>query len=95
VKRYWYTPKAAAGPDEEYSRQKKLKSIIAIKPKPPFRPVFQVAASCKGSNIRILNEPLEGSSVLHLIIFTQCNIIRRAGQSDLVYKFFLPYVYSF
>jgi len=36
---------------------------IAIKPKPPFRPVFQVAASRKGSDIRILNEPLNGSSV--------------------------------
>jgi site-specific DNA recombinase len=42
---------------------KKTKSIIAIKPKPPFKPVFQVAASKKDSNIRILNEPLEGSSL--------------------------------
>jgi len=49
--------------DAVYVDAKKLKSIIAIKPKPPFRPVFQVAASRKGSNIRILNEPLEGSSV--------------------------------
>jgi site-specific DNA recombinase len=30
----------------------------AIKPKPPFKPVFQVAASREGSDIRILNEPL-------------------------------------
>ena len=28
--------------------------IAAVKPKPPFKPAFQVAASCKGSNIRIL-----------------------------------------
>ena len=42
---------------------KKTKSIIAIKPKPPFKPVFQVAASREGSDIRILNEPLEGSSL--------------------------------
>jgi len=42
---------------------KKTKSIIAIKPKPPFKPVFQVAASRGGPDIRILNEPLEGSSV--------------------------------
>ena len=41
----------------------KTKSIVAIKPKPPFKPVFQVAASREGSDIRILNEPLEGSSV--------------------------------
>jgi site-specific DNA recombinase len=37
--------------------------IIAVKPKPPFRPVFQVAASREKSDIRIINEPLEGSSV--------------------------------
>jgi hypothetical protein len=42
---------------------KKSKSVIAIKPKPPFKPVFQVAASRNGSDIRILNEPLNGSSV--------------------------------
>ena len=37
--------------------------IIAIKPKSPFKPVFQVAAPRGGSDIRILNEPLEGSAV--------------------------------
>ncbi len=37
--------------------------IVAVKPKPPFRPVFQVAASREGSDIHILNEPLNGSSV--------------------------------
>jgi len=42
---------------------KKLKSIVAIKPKPPFKPVFQVAASHKGSVIHILNEPINGSPV--------------------------------
>jgi len=49
--------------DAVYVDAKKTKSIIAIKPKPPFKPVFQVAASREGSDIRILNEPLEGSSV--------------------------------
>jgi site-specific DNA recombinase len=49
--------------DAVYVDAKKTKSIIAIKPKPPFKPVFQVAASKKESKIRILNEPLEGSSV--------------------------------
>ena len=38
-------------------------SIVALKPKPPFKPVFQVAASREGSDIRILNEPVEGSSL--------------------------------
>ena len=49
--------------DAVYVDAKKAKSIVAIKPKPPFKPVFQVAASRKESNIRILNEPLNGSSV--------------------------------
>ena len=49
--------------DAVYIDAKKAKSIIAIKPKPPFKPVFQVAASREWSDIRILNEPLEGSSV--------------------------------
>jgi hypothetical protein len=49
--------------DAVYVDAKKTKSIIAIKPKPPFKPVFQVAASREGSDIHILNEPLEDSSV--------------------------------
>ena len=49
--------------DAVYVDAKKTKSIIAIKPKPSFKPVFQVAASREGSDIRILNEPIEGSSV--------------------------------
>jgi len=40
----------------------KCNLIIALKPKPPFNPVFQVTASREGSDIRILNKPLEGSS---------------------------------
>ncbi len=49
--------------DAVYYETKKLKSIVTIKTKPPFRPVFQVAASKAGSNIRIVNEPYKGSSV--------------------------------
>jgi site-specific DNA recombinase len=49
--------------DAVYVDAMKAKSIVAIKPKPPFKPVFQVAASHEGSDIRILNEPLNGSSV--------------------------------
>jgi site-specific DNA recombinase len=37
--------------DAVYIDTKKTKSVIAIKPKPPFKPVFQVAASRKGPNI--------------------------------------------
>ncbi len=46
-----------------YIDAKNSKAIVAIRPKPPFKPVFQVAASCEGSDIRILNEPINGSSV--------------------------------
>jgi hypothetical protein len=49
--------------DAVYVDAKKTKSIVAIKLKPPFKPIFQVTASREGPNIRILNEPLEGSSV--------------------------------
>ena len=37
--------------------------IVAIKPKPPFKPIFQVAASREKSDIYILNEPFKGSSL--------------------------------
>ncbi len=49
--------------DAVYEDAKKSKSIVAIRPKPPFKPVFQLAASRKGSDIRIVNEPLNGSSL--------------------------------
>ncbi len=49
--------------DAVYVDAKQTKSIVAIKPKPPFKPVFQVAASREGADIHILNEPLNGSSV--------------------------------
>lgn len=45
-----------------YIEAKKTKSIVAIKPKPPFRPILQVAVSKKESAIRILNEPLDSPS---------------------------------
>ncbi|BCT56466.1 serine recombinase [Dehalococcoides mccartyi] len=43
--------------DAVYIDFKKSKSIIAVKPKPPFKPIFQVAVSKKESKIRIVNEP--------------------------------------
>ncbi len=49
--------------DAIYVDAKKLKSIIAVKPKPPFRPIFQVAVTRAGSKIHIINEPFEGSAV--------------------------------
>ena len=38
-------------------------SIVVVRPKPPFRPIFRVAASREGSDISIINEPLNGSAV--------------------------------
>jgi len=49
--------------DAVYFDTKKNKAIVAISPKPPFRPVFQVAASKEGSGIHMVNEPYLGSSV--------------------------------
>ena len=49
-------------PDAVYVDAKKYKTIVAIKPKPPFIPIFRVAVSKKESYIRILNEPLETPS---------------------------------
>lgn len=49
--------------DAVYVDAKETKSIVAIKPKSPFIPIFQVSASREKSDIRILNKPLKGSSV--------------------------------
>ena len=49
--------------DAVYFESKKTKSIVAVRPKPPFKPIFQVAATREGSGIRIINEPYQGSSV--------------------------------
>ncbi len=56
--------------DAVYIDAKNTKSIVAIKPKPPFMPVFQVAATKSGSKIRTINEPLQtpaGSSSVFLV----------------------------
>ena len=49
--------------DAVYVDAKETRSIVAIKPKPPFKPVFQVAASRDSSDICIINEPFNGSSL--------------------------------
>ena len=49
--------------DAVYFEAKKTSSIVAIRPKSPFRPILRVAASKIGSDIRIVNEPFNGSSV--------------------------------
>ena len=53
--------------DAVYVEAKKTHSVVAIRPKPPFRPIFQVASSRAGANVKIKNEPpgalSEGSPV--------------------------------
>ena len=49
--------------DAIYIDARQTKSIVAIRPKPPFKPIFQVAATKEGSDIRIINEPIQGSPV--------------------------------
>ncbi len=39
-----------------YFDAKQTRSIVAIKPKPPFRSIFEVAVMREGSGIRILNK---------------------------------------
>ena len=48
--------------DAVYIDSREIRSIVAIKPKPPFKPILQVAVSKKGSTIRVLKEPLNGQS---------------------------------
>ena len=52
--------------DAVYFETKASKSLIAVRPKPPFKPIFQVAACKEGSGIRIINEPYLGSSVFQV-----------------------------
>jgi len=47
--------------DAVYVDAKQEKRIVAIKPKPPFRPVFHVAATKEGSGVILLNEPPENA----------------------------------
>jgi site-specific DNA recombinase len=45
--------------DAVYVDDKEEKRIVAIRPKPPFRPVFQVATTKEGSGVILLNGPPE------------------------------------
>ncbi len=45
--------------DAVYVDAKEEKRILAIKPKPPFRPVFQVATAREGPGVVIMKEPPE------------------------------------
>ncbi len=73
--------------DAVYVDAKKTRSIVAIRPKPPFKPIFQVAVTKEGSEIRILNEPIEGSSVFlvetgeRACLRSQTNVIK-LGKSN-------------
>jgi hypothetical protein len=40
--------------DAVYVDTKQARRVVALKPKPPFRPVFQVAVAQKGSKIKLI-----------------------------------------
>ncbi|MGA2527467.1 MAG: hypothetical protein ABSF79_12765, partial [Smithellaceae bacterium] len=61
--------------DAVYVDARQTKSIVAIRPKPPFKPIFQVAVTRKGSDIRIINEPIQDSPVF--LVETGENITAR------------------
>ena len=48
--------------DAVYIDAKQTRSIVTVRPKPPFRPIFQVAISREDSDIRLINEPLDVQS---------------------------------
>ncbi len=54
--------------DAVYIDAKGGKRVVAVMPKPPFRPIFQVASVKEGSKIHIINEPL-GSSPKGSVVF--------------------------
>ena len=43
--------------DAVYVDAKEEKRIVGIKPKPPFRPIFQVATTKEGSGVLLMKEP--------------------------------------
>jgi len=62
-----------------YVDAKKTKSIIAIKPQPPFTPIFQVAATKQGSKIRIVNEPLRTGSGSPVVFYLKEYVEKQAA----------------
>ncbi len=47
------------GRNAVYADAKEDKRIVGIKPKPPFRPIFQVATTKEGSGVLLIKEPPE------------------------------------
>ena len=47
--------------DAVYVDAKEEKRIVGIKPKPPFRPIFQVATTKEGSSVLLMKEPPEST----------------------------------
>ena len=45
--------------DAVYADAREEKAIVAIKPKPPFRPIFEVATTKEDSNVMLTKEPPE------------------------------------
>ncbi|MBM3132813.1 MAG: hypothetical protein FJZ95_07265 [Chloroflexi bacterium] len=43
--------------DAVYVDAKEEKSIVAVKPKPAFRPIFELTTTREGSNVMLIKEP--------------------------------------
>ena len=50
--------------DAVYVDSREEKAIVAIKPKPPFRPIFEIATTKKDSNVILIKEPPSQSEAL-------------------------------
>jgi hypothetical protein len=74
-----------------YFDVKQTKSIVAIKPKPPFRPIFQVAVTREGSGIHIIkNEPSDSTSKNSSVFMVETG--ETLSLSELRFKVFDDYL---
>jgi len=78
--------------DAVYVDAKETKSIMAIRTKPPFIPIFKVAVSRKESDVLILNEPLDSSSMVSSVFLVETGEAPSPSETMLcfVLHFFSP-----
>lgn len=59
------------------------KAIVAIRPKPPFKPLFEVATTHEGSDVVLMNEP----TAVHGLEPRYTGLSRVSSQSPLPISF--------
>jgi site-specific DNA recombinase len=77
--------------DAVYVDAKQIKSIVAIRPKPPFIPIFQVAVSKKDSPIHIINEPLKSKSLSSSVLLVETGEIPSWPRTQYIVMDFLTF----